>query len=77
MAKLVFRWEPLPNAIAYEVHVVTADGDLVWEKKVNATSVAPPSTVTLTRGSKYFIWVRAVFPDGKTQQSDPVGFTAG
>ena len=74
---LEFRWEPMPTAVAYEVRVVTADGDLVWEKKVNGTSVTPPRSVSLTKGNKYFIWVRAVFADGKTQQSDPVGFTAG
>jgi Putative zinc-finger len=77
MAALEFRWEPMPNAVAYEVRVVTADGDLVWEKTVNGTYVVLPRSVSLTKGSKYFIWVRAAFPDGKTQQSDPVGFTAG
>jgi anti-sigma factor RsiW len=77
MSALEFRWEPLASAVAYEVRVVTADGDLVWEKKVRATSVAPSPNISLKKGSKYFIWVRAVFLDGKTQQSDPVGFTAG
>lgn len=36
------RWEPVPNSAAYEVRIVTADGDLVWRKRVHENSVSPP-----------------------------------
>lgn len=70
------RWEPVPNAAAYEVRVVTADGDLVWSKRVRENSVNPPKQLLRT-GWKYFVWVRAWLPNGKTQQSAAVGFIGG
>jgi len=70
------RWEPVPNAAAYEVRVVTAEGDLVWRKRVHENSVNPPRQ-TLRPGSKYFVWVRAWLANGKTQQSAAVGFVGG
>jgi hypothetical protein len=72
----IIRWEPIANAAAYEVRVVTADGDLVWRKHVQKTSVDPPKQ-TLRPGMKYFVWVRALLPDGKTQQSAAVSFIGG
>jgi putative zinc finger protein len=72
----IIRWEPIDKAAAYEVRVVTADGDLVWRKRVQETSVRPPSH-TLRPGMKYFVWVRALLPDGKTQRSAAVSFIGG
>ena len=70
------RWEPVPQASAYEVRVVTADGDLVWRKRVHDNSATPPKE-TLHAGVKYFVWVRAWLTNGKTQQSAAVGFVGG
>jgi hypothetical protein len=70
------RWDAVPNAVAYEVRVVTADGDLVWHKRVHENSVNPPKQ-TLRPGLKYFVWVRAWLADGRTQQSVAVGFIGG
>jgi len=70
------RWEPVPNAAAYEVRVVTADGDLVWRERVHENSVTPPKQ-TLRVGMKYFVWVRVWLTNGKTQQSAAVGFVVG
>jgi hypothetical protein len=72
----IIRWEAVPNAVAYEVRVVTADGDLVWHKRVHENSVIPPKQ-TLRPGLKYFVWVRVWLADGKTQQSATVGFIGG
>jgi hypothetical protein len=70
------RWEPVPNSAAYEVRVVTADGDLVWRKRVHENSVNPPKQI-LRPGLKYFVWVRAWLANGKTQQSPAVAFMGG
>ena len=69
------RWEPVPNAAAYEVRIVTADGGLVWRGRVHENSVNPKQT--LRAGSKYFVWVRAWLANGKTLQSPAVGFVGG
>lgn len=70
------RWEPTSNAVAYEVRVVTADGSLVWHKRVREASVRPPARI-LRPGRKYFVWVRALLPDGETQLSPAVSFIGG
>jgi hypothetical protein len=70
------RWKPMSDAAAYEVRVVTANGDVVWSKRVRRTSVNAPSHI-LRPGIKYFVWIRAFLSDGKTQQSESVGFTGG
>lgn len=70
------RWEPVPNSAAYEVRIVTADGDLVWRKRVQGNSVSLPKK-TLRPGLKYFVWVRAWLADGKSQQSQAIGFICG
>jgi len=72
----IIGWEPIANAVAYEVRVVTADGSLVWRKRVRDVSVRPPIQ-TLRPGRKYFVWVRALLPDGETQVSAAVSFIGG
>ena len=72
----IIGWEPVANAVAYEVRVVTADGSLVWRKRVRDISVRPPIH-TLRPGRKYFVWVRAFLPDGDTQVSAAVSFIGG
>lgn len=70
------RWKAIPEAAEYEVQIVTADGDLAWRKKVHGNSVIAPKQ-TLRRGLKYFVWVRASLPNGKTQQSAAVALIGG
>ncbi|HEV2115546.1 MAG TPA: zf-HC2 domain-containing protein [Terriglobales bacterium] len=72
----IIGWEPIANAVAYEVRVVTADGSLVWRKRVRDVSVRP-RIQTLRPGRKYFVWVRALLPDGESQVSAAVSFIGG
>jgi len=72
----MIRWKAIPNAATYEVRIVSADGDLIWRKRVHQNSVNPPKQ-TLRPGLKYFVWVRAWLANGKTQQSAAVGFIGG
>lgn len=70
------RWEAVPNVAAYEVRIVTAEGDILWRRRLQENSVNPPKEI-LQPGLKYFVWVRALLANGKTQQSHAVGFTGG
>lgn len=70
------RWKPVANSAAYEVRIVTAEGDLVWRKRVHENSANPPKDA-VRPGSKYFVWVRAWLENGKTQQSQAIGFIGG
>lgn len=71
-----FRWHGVDRSLFYEIRVVTADGSLLWEQRVEATHVRLPADVQLAAGQKYFVWVRAYLPEGKTLKSATVGFTA-
>lgn len=70
------RWEAVPHAVAYDVRVVTADGDLIWHTRIHENSVSPPKQM-LRPGLKYFVWVGAGLANGKTQQSPAVAFIGG
>lgn len=70
------RWGAVPDAVAYEVRVVSAEGDLIWQTRLRGKSADPPKQ-TLRPGQKYFVWVRASLRDGKTLQSAAVGFIGG
>lgn len=72
-----FRWQEVERSLFYEIRLVTDDGSLVWEGRVEATRTRLPADVRLAAGQKYFVWVRAYMPEGKTLKSSTVGFTAG
>ena len=69
------RWQAIPNATVYDVRVVNAEGDLVWSTRVHENSAKVPQV--LRPGMKYFLWVRAFLANGKTEQSEAVGFIGG
>lgn len=72
---LEFRWKEIPGSLFYEVRVVTADGDVLWEAKAQGTAIRPPHDLALTAGQKYFVWIRAHLPEGKALQSRASAFT--
>lgn len=72
-----FQWRGMPRSLFYEIRVVTAEGDLVWRGRAEATRVQLPPDVQLAAGQKYFVWVRAYLPEGKTAKSAVVGFNVG
>ncbi len=72
-----FQWRGMPRSLFYEIRVVTAEGDLVWRGRAEAARVQLPPDVQLAAGQKYFVWVRAYLPEGKTAKSAVVGFNVG
>jgi hypothetical protein len=69
-----FRWTEVRGCLFYEIRLMTGEGDLVWEGRVEATQARIPANVQLTPGGKYFISVHAYLPEGKTLPSTVVGF---
>lgn len=69
-----FRWREVRGSLFYEIRVATAEGDLVWEGRVEATRANLPGDVALSPASEYFVWVHAYLPEGKTVKSGVVGF---
>jgi hypothetical protein len=73
-ADLEFRWEPVSEAIFYEVRVMSADGDLVFEQQTENTRLKPDSTALLVPGTKYFVVARAHLRQGRAAKSSVVSF---
>ncbi len=71
---LEFRWEPVPDAIFYDVRVMSADGDLVFEQQTENISLKPDSSARLVPGTKYFVVARAHLRQGKAAKSSVVSF---
>ncbi len=70
-----FRWEPVRATLYYQVRLVTAEGEPVWEQRTEKTSVRLPRGVNLTSGHKYFVSVRAHLEEGKNVRSKAVPFS--
>ncbi len=69
-----FRWREVAGAIHYEIQLVTAEGDVLWQDRTEKTGARLPGTVPIAPGQEVYVWVRAHLLDGKTSKSDPVGF---
>ena len=73
-SKLQFRWESLADAEFYEIRVVTAEGDPVFETKTEDSHLELGRDIQLKTGAKYFVSVRAYLRQGKTVKSSIVSF---
>jgi len=40
---LVFRWSEVPDSLFYDIRVVTDEGDLLWQERVEATELGFPA----------------------------------
>jgi hypothetical protein len=69
-----FRWKTVPHSRYYEIHVVTSEGDLVWEGQSEASVLRPPADLRLNDGS-YFVWITAYLESGREAKSAPVKFS--
>ena len=73
-AALEFRWNRVERTLFYEVRVVSADGDLVWETRTEQAETRMPLEIRLTSGQRYYVSVSAWPPEGKTLKSPVIGF---
>jgi len=71
--RLEFTWKVVPRSRYYEIHVVTPEGEPVWEAQSEAAFLKVPSDVTLNNGS-YFVWISAYLDDGRLQKSAVIRF---
>ncbi len=72
---LQFRWEVVRGALYYDVRLMTAEGNLVWEQRADVNSLTVPADVKLETGHKYYLLIRADLPEGKTVESKAVAFS--
>ena len=68
------EWHATASAIAYRVHVMRDDGQLLWERETRATMAEVPETAALPTAVPLYVAVTAVLPDGKTTRAPAVKF---
>jgi Putative zinc-finger len=72
-SQLRFVWTAIPNASYYQVRLMTEEGQLVWEERLDQANVRPPSALKIAPGN-YFVWVTAYLNDGRELQAAPTRF---
>lgn len=73
----LFRWSTVPDSLYYQVRIVSDEGDLVWQERVDGTEWTLPPSLALVPGAEYFVRVDAYLTESKALNSDFVAFTAG
>lgn len=72
--RLSFRWTEVPGTPYYGIRIVTDEGDLVIQQRVDGTTWRPPAQLNLRPGVEYFVLVDA-YPSGdKAVSSEHVPF---
>jgi len=71
--RLEIRWSAVPHAVYYQVRVLTAAGEPVWQSDTTASMARMPDRLALTSG-KYFVLVSAVMENGRMRKSVPQSF---
>jgi len=69
-----FQWTTVDRALFYEVRVLTADGDLMWQTRAEGPQTRPPADAAFRTGEHYVVFVSAWLPEGKAEKSSAVGF---
>lgn len=72
-SELILKWKVVPHARYYEIHVVTPEGDPVWQSDSEGTDAKLSPGITLKDGT-YFVWITAHLDDGRVEKSTPVRF---
>lgn len=76
-ANSLISWTAVPNSLFYEVRIVSDDGDLLWQERIEDTECRVPNNLDLVPGSEYFIRIDAYPTEAKSLQSDYLLFRYG
>jgi hypothetical protein len=73
----IFSWTAVPDSLFYQLRIVSDEGDLVWQGRVNETQWVLPSGLSLAPGAEYFVRVDAFMTEAKALNSDYLLFRVG
>ena len=65
-----FSWTAVPHSLYYQLRIVSDEGDLLWQERVDGTEWKLPSGLVLSPGAEYFVRVDAYLSEAKSLQSD-------
>jgi len=71
--RINFRWRAVPRASYYQVRILTAAGELLWQHDSDENHLQADDSLTLPTG-QYFVLISAIMENGRAQQSSPVEF---
>lgn len=71
----VFKWTAVSGSLYYDVRLVSAEGETVWEDRVKSTSQSLPGQLQLQAGTDYYLRVDAYLAEAKRVSSRHVLFT--
>ena len=74
---LTFHWSEVPNALFYELQVLSDDGDVIWETHTKSSSAKLPTSIHLLKSRTYFVRLRIHGSQDKVEESKTVPFVAG
>ncbi len=69
-----FRWEEVTEATKYNILLLDANGDIIWEKQTSLSKFRLPREIKLLPSMMYFWQVEAFFEDGSSIVSGMSGF---
>lgn len=72
-----FRWSAVPNSLYYQLRIVSDEGDLLWQERVDGTEWTLPAGLVLSPGAEYYVRVDAYVAEAKALQSDYLLFRLG
>jgi hypothetical protein len=70
----MFRWSMVPGSLHYDVRVVSADGGMIWQERVEGTEWRLPTKLQLAEGEEYYFRVDAYLTEAKRVSSHHVLF---
>lgn len=70
-----FEWTVVRGSLYYDVRLVSAEGEIVWEERVKSTSWSLPGQLQLRAGTDYYLRVDAYLAEAKRVSSRHVLFT--
>jgi hypothetical protein len=69
--EVAFTWRSQPGDPLYRVTVTTSGGEAVWTRDTPDTTAAPPDSLRLVPGARYFWYVDALDAAGTSITSGP------
>lgn len=75
VAKTLFRWTEIQGSLYYDIRIVTGEGDMVWQDRVDGTEWTLPGHFQLEPGAQYYVRVDAYLAEAKSVNSRHLLFT--
>jgi hypothetical protein len=74
---LSFSWTGLSGSLYYDAHIVTDEGDVVWQARIEDTELVLPAQLELQPETDYYFRVDAHLASAKNISSQHVLFSIG